>query len=143
VHYRSLRNCGQQDHRANDTFRCKHFSLDHWNMGAVMASNAVYVGIKGTVVALDRSSGTEIWRTSLKGSDFVNVVLGEGDLLAATKGELFCLDAATGEIRWHNRLSGLGLGLITVAPSCAQGNVVVSAAKRRRDQEAAAGAAAS
>jgi outer membrane protein assembly factor BamB len=105
-----------------------------------MSLNAIFVGIKGTVVALDRSSGTEIWRTSLKGSDFVNVVLSEGDLLAATKGEMFCLDAATGQMRWHNRLSGLGLGLITMAPSCAQGPVAAYAEKRRRHQQAAAAA---
>ncbi len=101
------------------------------------SSNAVFVGIKGKVLALERATGTEIWRTQLTGSDFVNVVVSEGDLLAATNGELFCLDAATGQIRWRNRLKGLGLGLVTIAPSSVQSP---AAAKRRRDQEAAAAA---
>jgi hypothetical protein len=41
----------------------------------------VHIGIKGSVVALDRRSGNEIWRTRLKGAQFVNVAL-DGDLLA-------------------------------------------------------------
>ncbi len=104
------------------------------------SATAVYVGIKGCVLALDRATGTEIWRTALKGSDFVNVTSSDGDLLAATKGELYCLDTATGHIRWHNPLKGLGFGLVTVAPAEGQ-QVVVSAVKRRRDEAAAAAAA--
>jgi outer membrane protein assembly factor BamB len=104
-----------------------------------MASTAIYIGIRGKVVAIDRATGTEIWRTSLKGSDFVNVILSEEDLLAATKGELFCLDRSTGQIRWHNRLKGCGLGLVTVAPSCA-GAGAPSVAKIRKDAEAATAA---
>jgi hypothetical protein len=51
-----------------------------------------------------RSTGAEVWRTDLKGSDFVNVALQDGDLYATAKGELFCLDPATGTIRWRNPL---------------------------------------
>ena len=36
---------------------------------------AVYVGIRGTVLALDSSNGTEMWRSDLKQGDFVNVVV--------------------------------------------------------------------
>lgn len=105
-----------------------------------MAINTIYLGINGTVIALDRSTGIEVWRTTLKGSDFVNVVL-DGELIyATTKGEIFCLKALTGEPVWHNTLSGMGRGLICIAP--ASGNQVLSAQeKRRRDQEAASAAA--
>lgn len=97
----------------------------------------LFVGIKGAVLAVDRATGDVVWTSSLKGGDFVNVVLDGGQLFAATKGELFCLDPATGKIRWHNRLAGMGTGLITFA-SAADGNLVVMSEKRRRDQAAAA-----
>lgn len=104
-----------------------------------MAVNAIYLGIKGAVIALNRSNGEELWRTTLKGSDFVNVVLDGNQLYATTKGEIFCLDTATGAPRWHNNLKGLGLGLITIAtPSGSQ--VVSAQVKRMRDAAAAAAA---
>ncbi|HQR32883.1 MAG TPA: PQQ-binding-like beta-propeller repeat protein [Blastocatellia bacterium] len=105
-----------------------------------MAVNAIYLGIKGAVVALNRATGEEIWRTALKGGDFVNVVLDGNQLYATTKGEIFCLDTTTGEPRWHNKLSGLGLGLISIAtPSGSQ--VLTAQEKRQRDAAAAATAA--
>jgi outer membrane protein assembly factor BamB len=103
-------------------------------------SNLLFIGIKGTVVALDRATGQEVWRTPLKGSDFVNVALIDGDLYATSRGELFCLDTATGNIRWKNPLSGLGLGLISIAASGGQ-SVVLQEKKRRDDAAASAGAA--
>jgi len=68
----------------------------------------------------------------------------DGDMvLAATKGELFCLDSTTGKILWNNELKALGRGLMTVATANSPfGSVVPNAAKKRRDEEAAAGAAA-
>ena len=106
-----------------------------------MALNAIYLGIKGAVIALNRSTGEEIWRTELKGSDFVNVILDGNQLYATTKGEIFCLDTATGEARWHNKLTGMGLGLISIAtPSGSQ--VLSAQEKRQRDAAAAATAAA-
>lgn len=99
----------------------------------------VFVGIKGTVLALDRTTGTEIWRRPLAGTDFVNVALLDGDLFATARGELFALDPWTGEIRWHNPLKGLGRGLLTIAAGAQQ--AVAMSEKRRRDAQAAAGAA--
>jgi outer membrane protein assembly factor BamB len=49
---------------------------------------------------------------------------------------LFCLDPATGKVRWHNKLFGLGLGLITFARS-ADGNLIAMEEKRRREAAAA------
>jgi outer membrane protein assembly factor BamB len=75
----------------------------------------VFLGIKGTVVALERSTGREVWRTPLKGSDFVNLVLDDGALYATARGEIFCLDPATGAVCWRNPLRGMGRGLVTIA----------------------------
>jgi outer membrane protein assembly factor BamB len=102
-------------------------------------TNLIFIGVKGTVVALDRATGSEVWRSELKGKDFVNVVLQDGDLYATTKGELFRLDPATGKIRWQNPLKGLGWGLITIAASGSQ-QAVVMREKGQRDEAAAAAA---
>ena len=53
------------------------------NMPRTIPTALIYLGIKGSVLALDRRTGSEVWRTPLKGADFVNVVL-DGDALFAT-----------------------------------------------------------
>jgi outer membrane protein assembly factor BamB len=103
----------------------------------------VFIGIKGSVVALNRATGEQVWATHLKGSDFVNVVLQNGAVLASCRGEVFCLDPLTGIGMWHNPLKGFGTGLATMAaePGNGAGNALVLAGKRRRDEEAAGAAA--
>jgi outer membrane protein assembly factor BamB len=104
-----------------------------------MAPNSlIFIGIAGTVVAVDRSTGSEVWLSDLDG-DFVNVALQDGDLYATANGELFCLDPATGDIRWQNPLKGLGRGYITIAASGNQ-QAIVMREKKRRDDEADLGA---
>lgn len=79
----------------------------------------LHVGIKGHVLALDRSSGVEVWRTKLDGvrmrmHDFVHLHRDTDDLYASYNGEVFCLDPATGAVRWRNNLKGLGTGLTSM-----------------------------
>jgi len=108
-------------------------------------SDLIFVGIKGSVIALQRATGDQVWATSLKGSDFVNVVLQNGVVLASCAGEVFCLDPLTGNGLWHNPLKGFGRGLATFASEDpgTVGNTPVLAEKRRRDEQAASAAAAS
>jgi outer membrane protein assembly factor BamB len=73
--------------------------------------------------------------SDLKGSDFVNQ---DGDLYATAKGELFCLDPATGNIRWQNPLKGFGRGLVTIAASGSQQTVVMGEKTWRNEAAAAA-----
>lgn len=120
---------GTRDGHAKGGRLCNHQSMN----------DKIFVGIKGTVVALDRASGTELWRAKLSGSDFVNVVLDGADLLAATRGEIYCLDTTTGATRWHNQLGGLGYGFVAIAGASQQ--VVAAAEKQKRDAAAAAAAA--
>lgn len=101
----------------------------------------VFLGIAGNVVAVDRASGGEVWRSPLKGSDFVNVALLDGDLYATARGELFCLDPATGHVRWQNPLKGLGRGLVTIAAAGGQQTVLLREKQQRDAAAAAAGAA--
>jgi outer membrane protein assembly factor BamB len=97
----------------------------------------LYLGIKGHVVALDRRTGDEVWRTHLKGGDFVSVTVQDA-VYAATKGEIFCLEPDTGEIRWRNPLKGMGLGLVSMG-----GDTTPAAELTARHAAAAAAAAGS
>ena len=103
-------------------------------------SELVFIGIKGSVVALNRRTGEQVWATRLKGSDFVNVVVEEGRVFAASYGEIFCLDPLTGRGLWHNRLKGFGIGLATIAlgDKPRDGLTPALAEQHRRDQAAAA-----
>ena len=107
-----------------------------------MSSRAetIFVGIKGTVVAIDRTSGETLWSTGLKGSEFVNLTLQDGDLFASCRGRLYKLDPGTGAIQWCNELPGLGWGIVTIAGAS---QVATSEEKRRRDAQRAAAAAGS
>lgn len=103
----------------------------------------VFVGIKHSVVALDMRTGEEIWRTKLKGSDFVTVLWDGQGLVAANSGEVFALDPESGAVLWHNPLKGMGLGLVSLASSRAPtdpGTSVAGAATARRQAQAAAAA---
>jgi outer membrane protein assembly factor BamB len=108
-------------------------------------SDLVFIGIKGSVVALNRATGGQVWATHLRGSGFVNVVLQNEAVLASCDGEMFCLDPLTGNARWHNPLTGFGMGLATIATELnpGSGNAPVLAEKRRRDEEADSAAAVS
>lgn len=99
----------------------------------------VYIGIKSTVLALDRASGETLWRRDLKRGDFVNVVVQDGHLFASARGEVFRLDPSTGEILWRNQLAGLGWGIVTIAG----GPQLPAAAEKKRREQAAAAAAVS
>jgi outer membrane protein assembly factor BamB len=105
----------------------------------------VYVGVKNSVVALDEQTGTEMWRTHLRGSDFVSILWDGQMLLAANSGEVWRLDPENGAVLWHNSLKGFGRGVISLASSRRPGTTTVTdpaAAKRRRDAEHSAVAAA-
>lgn len=101
-------------------------------------TNVIYIGVKGSVLALDRATGTELWRTKLKG-DFVNVVLDGGQLYATTQGEISRLDPASGQVVWTNALRGMGLGLVTIATA---GSSQITPMQEKMNQEAAAANAA-
>jgi hypothetical protein len=103
----------------------------------------VFIGIRGSVVALNRATGQQVWETRLKGSDFVNVILQDGAVLATCRGEVFCLNSLTGILMWQNPLRGFGTGLATIAleHNPGGGSAPVLAEKRRRDEAAAASSA--
>jgi outer membrane protein assembly factor BamB len=105
-------------------------------------SDLVFVGIKGSVLALNRATGQQQWATHLKGWSFVNVVLQNDVVLASCQGEVFCLDPFNGNALWHNPLKGFGTGLATIATDSnqASASAAVLSEKRRRDEAAASAA---
>jgi outer membrane protein assembly factor BamB len=100
-------------------------------------SSFVFAGINGSVIAMDETTGVQVWATRLKGSEFVNLVLSENKLYATTKGEIFCLDSGTGKILWQNPLKGMGRGIVCIAAPGTQANLA-AVIKRKKDQDDAA-----
>ena len=108
-----------------------------------MAANHIYVGIKGTVLALDRSSGVVVWQTGLSGGTFVNLADDGDRVYALSQGEAFCLDARDGRILWKNPLKGFGLGLGSIlVPGNNNSHASAAVAQIRSNQQAAAATAA-
>jgi outer membrane protein assembly factor BamB len=107
-----------------------------------MINKILIIGIGGHAVGVDPATGAELWRTKLKGGDFVTVHDAGSHVLAGAGGVLFCLEAATGQILWKNNLKGLGMNLITFMSS-EDASAVAALAKRRAAQVAAGAAAGS
>ena len=105
-----------------------------------MSGEFLTIGIGGHAVGIDLTTGVEVWRTKLKGGDFVTVHEAGPHVLAGAGGVLFCLETGTGQILWRNPLKGLGTGLIKFM-SGGEAAVVAALAKRRA-ANAEAGAAA-
>ena len=110
----------------------------------------VYIGLKSSVVALDRRTGAEVWRTPLKsgvGRSTTFVTLHrDGDLLyAGVGGEVFALDPKTGTQLWHNPLKGFGFGIPSIlgdSDSAVGDSLTAAAADSKRRSDAAAASAA-
>ena len=81
------------------------------------AKDRCFIGVGSHVVALDVTTGSEIWRTKLKTSSYVTVSLIGNRVLAGAGGEVFCLEPTSGKILWRNRLKGLGHGLVAFSAS--------------------------
>ena len=104
-------------------------------------TSLVYVGIRNSVVAIDRASGEVAWSAKLKGStaSFVNVIRDAEGLLATCGGEIFCLDPRSGTVLWHNPLKGYGTGLTTVVTDAgASGNTLAVPAEESTRRSSAA-----
>jgi outer membrane protein assembly factor BamB len=100
------------------------------------AGSSLVIGVGGHVVKIDPATGSEIWRTKVKGTSFVTISQAAGRVFAGANGELFCLDEASGRVLWHNKLKGLGLGVVAFPGS----SELVAAAAEAAARAAAAGA---
>ena len=100
-------------------------------------SEALIVGVGGHAVAIDPATGSELWRTKLKSTQFVTVLPTRSQVFAGAGGELFCLDKASGQLLWRNKLPRLGTGLVALGSAIDPAAAAMVAAA----QAAAAGAA--
>jgi hypothetical protein len=98
-------------------------------------SDILFVGIKGSVMALNRASGQPVWTTPLKGSSFVNLLVEKGQIFASTEGEVFCLNPLGGEVLWHNPLKGYGFGLASMATEASGAGAQMPLAEQARQEE--------
>jgi outer membrane protein assembly factor BamB len=110
-------------------------------------ASLVYVGIKSHVLAFDRKSGMEVWRTQLpakykSSGSFVNIVRDVDGLFATCAGEVFALDARTGVLIWHDPLKKLGTGLVSIATDLGASSQVQTMAESHARAQAAATTAA-
>ena len=99
----------------------------------------LYIGLGGHVVAIDRATGAELWRTKLRSSSFVTISVEADAIYAGANGELYCVDPATGSIRWHNRLRGLGMSVVAFGGSSGTSTAAAAAAAQAAAIAAAAG----
>ena len=70
----------------------------------------LYLGTKAHVACIDMLTGEEVWRTKIKSSSVISVVVEKGIVVAHARGSLFGLDKSSGVILWTNGLAGLGYG---------------------------------
>ncbi len=81
------------------------------------------IGTNGTVACIDPTNGNVRWETALKTGSLlsstarqdVSILLRGSIVFAGCAGHLFCLDADSGSILWHNPLDGLGHNDIALA----------------------------
>jgi len=81
---------------------------------SIASRNSVFAAIAGQVVALDRATGAELWRTRLRLTGAMSLVGDGSHLYASSQGQVCCLDPATGAILWRNPLRGLGVGPVAL-----------------------------
>jgi outer membrane protein assembly factor BamB len=111
-------------------------------LSATVNADHLFVGVKGSVAAFERTTGQEVWRTRLKGGDFVTLLIDTDAIFAHTKGWLYCLDPATGRIEWSNGLPGLGYGFATLGTITAHADQVAAMKLMTQRRQAAAAASA-
>ncbi|MGI8905532.1 MAG: PQQ-binding-like beta-propeller repeat protein [Candidatus Sumerlaeaceae bacterium] len=76
----------------------------------------VFVGFGKHVVALDRATGTMLWKWQApKGKAYPALLLDGDRLFVSLLGYTFCLDPYTGRVMWENYLPGLGMGVACIA----------------------------
>ena len=105
------------------------------------AQNTLFVGIKNFCMALHYKDGSELWRVKLGRSDFTTVLWDGESLFAANSGEVFRLDPESGAVIWHNKMKGLGLGVVSLARAGAAASPPYENVAMQKKREAAQAAA--
>jgi hypothetical protein len=102
----------------------------------------IYLGVNRHVLCLDKRTGREVWRTELKRSHLITVMVAGDMLLAHAGGSLFGLRIGDGSILWRNDLPGLGYGYCTLASDGSSASNPAGVHQAQQAQTAAMAAAA-
>ena len=79
--------------------------------------NTTFIGVRGHVLAINKETGEVLWKTYLDsgfGDSFVSLATDGAFVFAHSRGKLFCLNAASGQMLWTNELPDLGYGLASI-----------------------------
>jgi outer membrane protein assembly factor BamB len=80
------------------------------------ALDFLYISISQHVVALDPTTGKELWRTKLPNASSIVTLLVRGPyVFAGLSGYIHALDRYSGAMLWSNELKGLGYGQVVMA----------------------------
>ena len=76
----------------------------------------VFVGLNGSVSALSRLDGTEIWSWKApRGAGYVSLLPREDMCVVGVGGYVYCIDPLTGQTLWENAMKGKGIGVVSLA----------------------------
>jgi len=106
----------------------------------------IFVGFRGYAMALHRDTGEVVWCNSQMHSGYVSMLLDGDRLIVSTNGYMYCLDPLTGNILWHNPLTGYGTGvahLVSVRGQSSQIQIEEAAAEEEAASSATAATSAS
>jgi len=90
----------------------------------------LYLGVKSSVVAIDKISGDILWRKNLgdsmgMGDQYVTLLVEENFIYAHSGGEIYCIESLKGDILWNNPLKGLGYGIASLATNTNQSDTSI------------------
>lgn len=100
-----------------------------WGGGIASDGHLLYVTTGfAAVIAIDASTGDEIWRTAVSGPMRSSATIHDGTVFVITKdNKLHALTAATGELLWEHSGRLGGAGLLGASSPAVFGDVVIAA----------------
>jgi outer membrane protein assembly factor BamB len=96
----------------------------------------IFIGFSKHVVALDRATGTLLWKwVAPKGKAYPAVLLDGDRLIVSLMGYTYCLDPFSGRVMWQNELPGLGVGVACIATTRGNTDSRIMAAAAEAEQQ--------
>jgi len=76
-------------------------------------SDLIFIGLAKNIVALHRDTGQVVWYTAIK-RGYASLLLDGDRLIVSINGYIWCLNPLTGELLWHNPLTGMGMSVASI-----------------------------
>lgn len=84
-------------------------------LAQVTAEDRIFIGLNGYVVALQVSTGIEIWRTKVGMASIMSLVVRGHLLIVGCNGHVYALDVRNGGQHWTTDLKGCGYGFVALS----------------------------